>query len=122
MPNHSREKHPTAIDAFHTFFTNEMIDLILERTIAKVAKIMDNAPEELLAQDNFMKETTAIEICVFISLLIYKGLYRLNTFRIARLFSERYGPPTFSSTISRNRFFFILANLPFNDEQTHADR
>ena len=71
-PTTTDKNTPTAIDAFYKFFTNEMIDLILERTNAKIAKIMDNAPEELLSRDNFMKETTAIEIRVFISLLIYK--------------------------------------------------
>ena len=32
-----------------------MIDLILERTIAKIEKIFDNTPEELLSRNNFMK-------------------------------------------------------------------
>ena len=68
-----------------------------------------------------MKETTAMEIRAFISLFIYKGLHKLKTFRIARLFSERYGPPIFSATMSRNRFFFILSNLSFDEEETRAD-
>ena len=101
----------TAIDAFYKFFTNEMIAHILERTNAIIGKILESTPEKLLSRDNFMKETTAIEIRSFIGLLIYKGLYKLNTFRISRLFSERYGPPMFSGTISRNRFFIIFANL-----------
>ena len=95
---------------FISFFTNEMVALILERINAKIAKILGNTPEELLSRDNFMKETTAIKICGFIGLLIYKGLYKLNTFRIARLFSEKYGPPIFSATMSRNRFFFHSRN------------
>ena len=33
---------PTSIDAFYNFSTNEMIHLILERTNAKIAKILDN--------------------------------------------------------------------------------
>ena len=98
-----------------------MIDLILEKTNAKIAKILDNAPEELLSRESLMKETFAIEIRAFIDLLI-KGLYKLKTFRIARLFSERYGPPIFSATMSWNRLFFILANLSFDDEETRADR
>ena len=112
---------PTAIDAYKLFI-NEMIDLILERTNAKIAKILDNAPEELLSRESLMKETFAIEIRAFIDLLIYRGLYKLKTFRIARLFSERYGPPIFSATMSWNRLFFILANLSFDDEETRADR
>ena len=45
----------------------------------------------------------------------------MNTFRIARHFSERYRPPIFSTTMSRNRFFFILTNLSLYDEETCAD-
>ena len=61
-----------------------------------------------------MKKATAIEILVFISLLIHKGkcllihkgLYKLNTFRITRLFSERYGLPIFSAIMFWKRFSF----------------
>ena len=52
------------------FFTNEMIDLMLERTNTKISKMLDNAPKELLSRDNFIKETTAMEIRAFIGLLI----------------------------------------------------
>ena len=78
----------TAIDAFYKFFTNEIISLILERTNAKIAKILDKAPTELLSRDNFMKGTFATEIRTFIGLLIYKGLYKLSTFRNTRIFSD----------------------------------
>ena len=66
------KKITTAIDAFYNFFTSEIVDITVERTNAKIAKILDNAPEELLSRDSFMKETTAIEICAFIGFLIYK--------------------------------------------------
>ena len=32
--------------------------------------MLDNAPKELLSRDNFIKETTAMEIRAFIGLLI----------------------------------------------------
>ena len=101
-PTAARKNTPIGIEAFYKFFTIEMIDLMLKRTSVKIAKILDNAPEELLSRDNFMKKTNAIETRTFIGLLIYKGLYKLNTFRIARLFSERYGPPIFSATYEKN--------------------
>lgn len=53
-----------------------------------------------------MKKATAIEILAFVSLHIYKGLYKLNAFRITRLFSERYGLPIFSAIMFRKRFSF----------------
>ena len=69
-----------------------------------------------------MKETIAIKIRAFFRLLIYKELYKLNIFRIARIFSERYGLPIFGATMSPNILFFILSNLLFDDEETRADR
>ena len=92
------------IDAFYKFSTNEMIDLILHRTNTKIVKIGDNAPEGLLCRGNFMKETTTTKIGAFIGLLIYNELYKVNTFKIARL--EIYGAPILSTTMSWNRFFF----------------
>ena len=94
------------IDAFYRFFTNEMIDLILHRTNAKIVNIGDNAPEELLYRGNFMKETTTTKIGAFIGLLIYNELYKVSTFKIARL--ERYGAPILSTTMSWNRFFSFV--------------
>ena len=41
---------------------------------------------------------------------------------IRKLFSDSYGPPMFSAVISRNRLAFILHNLSFDDESTHAER
>ena len=108
------------IDAFYRFFTNEMIDLILHRTNAKIVNIGDNAPEELLYRGNFMKETTTTKIGAFIGLLIYNELYKVSTFKIARL--ERYGAPILSTTMSWNRFFFIRTSLSYDDEETPADR
>ena len=82
---------------FINVFTSKIIDPILKRTNAKTAKICDNAPEELLSKDTFMKETTPTH--TFIGLFIYKGFYKLNMFRITRLLSERYGPPIFSAVM-----------------------
>ena len=108
------------IDAFYKFSTNEMIDLILHRTNTKIVKIGDNAPEGLLYRDNFMKETTTTKIGAFIGLLIYNDLYKVSTFKIARL--ERHGAPILSTTKSWNRFFFIRTSLSYDDEETPADR
>ena len=108
------------IDAFYKFSTNEMIDLILHRTNTKIVKIGDNAPEGLLYRGNFMKETTTTKIGAFIGLLIYNELYKVNTFKIARL--EIYGAPILSTTMSWNRFFFIRTSLSYDDEETHGNK
>ena len=63
-----------------------------------------------------------MELKAFIGLFLYRGLYKLNTMGIRKLFSDSYGPPMFSAVMSRNRFSFILHNLSFDDESTRAGR
>ena len=72
-PHCYRQKHTNSNRCIYKFFTNKMIDLILERTNAKIANVLDNAWEELHSREN-----TAIEICAFIGLFICKGLYKLD--------------------------------------------
>ena len=55
-------------------------------------------------------------------LCYYRGLYKLNSISIQKLFSEKFGPPQFSATMSRNRFLFILRHLSFDDEETRGER
>ena len=59
-----------------------------------------------------MKEVTVEEIYAFIGLYIYRGLYKL------KLFTNDFGPPIFSATMSRNHFVFIRAHLSFDDKTT----
>ena len=63
-----------------------------------------------------------MELKAFIGHFLYRGLYKLNTMGIRKLFSDSYGPPVFSAVMSRNRFAFILHNLSFDDESTHSER
>ena len=63
-----------------------------------------------------------MELKAFIWLFLYRGLYKLNTMRIWKLFSDSYWPPIFSAVMSRNHFTFILHNLSFDDESTRAER
>ena len=54
-----------------------------------------------------------MELKAFIGLFLFRGLYKLNTMGIWKLFSGSYGPPIFSAVMSRNRF---------DDESTRAKR
>ena len=62
-----------------------------------------------------------MELKAFIGPFLYRGLYKLNTMGIPKLFSDSYGPPTFSTVMSRNRLAFILHNLSFDDESIRAE-
>ena len=59
-----------------------------------------------------------MELKAFIGIFLYRGLYKLNTMGIRKLFSDSYGPPMFSAVMSRNHFAFILRNSSFDDENT----
>ncbi|XP_057293812.1 uncharacterized protein LOC130622372 [Hydractinia symbiolongicarpus] len=108
------------VDAFHMFFTKEMFELILENTNRKINNLRASLSEEKL--QSFMKITIIDEIQAFVGLMLYRGLFSLNNFSLLKLFSDKYGPPIFAATMSRNRFFFLLRCFCFGDESTRAER
>lgn len=108
------------VDAFHMFFTKEMFELILENTNRKINNLRASLSEEKL--QSFMKITIIDEIQAFVGLMLYRGLFSLNNFSLLKLFSDKYGPPIFAATMSRNRFFFLLRCFCFDDESTRAER
>ena len=95
------------------YHTNEKIDSLL-------AKLPTDFNKDF--KYSFVKEVSEMELKAFIGLFLYRGLYKLNTMGIQKLFSDSYGPPMFSAVMSCNRFAFILHNLSFDDESTCAER
>jgi len=69
-----------------------------------------------------MKLTNTEELYAFLGLCLYRGLYKLNTLSVNKLFSNNYGPPLFSAVMSRNRFTYIRAHLCFDNETTRHER
>jgi len=67
-----------------------------------------------------MRFTTIEEMQAFLGLMLYRGLYNLNTFLYKRLFSEQNGPPIFSATMSC--FRFLVRCFCFDNEATRAQR
>lgn len=121
-PTAKSKNTATPVDAFYMYFTNDMIDVIIKRTNEKIDTIICSASEETIKKCPFVKKITPLEVRAFIGLMLYRGLYKLNTFTVRKLFSDRYGPPIFSATMSRHRFYFLIANLTFDDETTRGDR
>ena len=116
-------KAKTETDHFPLFITHEMLADVLHHTNKKIesllAKLLDFNKG---FKYSFVKEVSEMELKAFIGLFLYRGLYRLNTIRIRKLFSDSYGPPMFSAVMSSKRFAFILHNLSFDDESTRAER
>ena len=122
--NNAASKAKTEYDHFLLFITHEMLADVLHHTNEKI----DSLLAKLLADFNkdfkylFVKKASEMELKAFIGLSLYRGLYKLNTMGIRKLFSDSCGPPIFSAVMPRNRFAFILHNLSFDDESTRAER
>ncbi|XP_057296188.1 piggyBac transposable element-derived protein 3-like [Hydractinia symbiolongicarpus] len=109
--------------SFEHFITHDLVHKIVNYTNIKIEKVIAELPDEF---DNkkypFIKPTVPSELSAFGGLFLYRGLYKLNTISIDELFSNDYGPPIVSATMSRNRFTFLLSNLQFDDQTTRDGR
>ena len=108
--NNGPSKEKTEIDHFFLFITHEILADVQHQISIHYFKYL------------FVKEVNEMELKNLIGLFLYRGLCKLNIMGIRKLFSDSYRPPTFSAAMSRNRFTFILHNLSFDDESTHAER
>ena len=108
--NNGPSKEKTEIDHFFLFITHEMLADVQHQISIHYFKYL------------FVKDFNEMELKNLIGHFLYRGLCKLNTMGIRKLFSDSYGPPMFSAVMSRNRFGFILHNLSFDDESTHAER
>lgn len=106
--------------AFELYFTPEIVNNILLCTNRKIRRTLSKLPDNFLTQNSrysYMKETSVEEIYAFIGLYLYRGLYKLNCISAHRLFSNQYGPPIFSATMSRNRFFLYVQTFVLTTRQ-----
>ena len=117
-------KAKTEIDYFLLFITHEMLSDVLHHTNKKINSILAKLAADFNKdfKYSFVKKVSEMELKAFIRLFLYRGLYKLNTMGIVKLFSDSYGPPMFSAVMSRTRFAFVLHNLSFDDESTRAER
>lgn len=76
----------------------------MESTNRKINNLLASVPDEKQKQyKRHARVTTIDEIQAFLGLILYRGPYSLNTFFIEKLFSDQYGPPISSSTMSCSR-------------------
>ena len=141
QPNISRQKRANTItgpqgvkakaghtesprNALELFLTLDMVHNIVIYTNYKINQTIDTMTPDVIAQRNLgtvTKECTVIEMSAFVRLFLYRELWKRNTLRIKKLFSESYGPPIYAATMSRNRFVFLLKHN-FIDERTNDQR
>lgn len=114
----------TEQQAFSLYITPDMLQSVIDYTNIKMNKLIAKLPDDFNKDFKYphVKTIEYLEMCAFIGLCYYRGLYKLNSISIQKLFSEKFGPPQFSATMSRNRFLFILRHLSFDDEETRGER
>lgn len=97
-------------DAFQLFITPDMINNIVTYSNMKIRKTIEKFPDDYNNNNKygFTGLTDSFEINAFIGIFLYRGLYKLNTIDTSKLFSNKYGPPFFSATMSRNGSILFL--------------
>ncbi|XP_014478707.1 PREDICTED: piggyBac transposable element-derived protein 4-like [Dinoponera quadriceps] len=105
-------------DIFSLFITDEMINIIVEFTNAKIRK----KSTKYASKQWYIAPTDPIEIKALLGLLYMGGVLKDSDLRTADMFSNRYGPPIFRCVMSKNRFEFLLRCLRFDDKRTRQAR
>ena len=121
-PQPKPQNTPSLCTAFELYFTPDIVKSIVLHTNTKVQNTLSKLPDNFVAQNSrhsYMKEVTVEEIYTFIGLYLYLGLYKLNTLSVVTLFSNDFGPPIFSATMSWNRIvlFSFMLSFPLMTKQ-----
>lgn len=116
-----------ALDEIESFwdllFSDEVIDIIVERTNAKI--------EEQAAADvgagqsiTYQYHTDAIEIRAFIGVLYFAGLWKSCHVNVDELWTKSNGIQFYRCAFARNRFNYLQGSLRFDipEERDPNDR
>ena len=111
--------------ALELFFTLDIVHNIVIYTNYKINQTIATMTPDVIAQKNLGTVTnlcTVNKMSAFISLCLYRGLWKQNTLSINKMFSEKYGPTIYAATMPRNRFVFLLKHICFDDDRTRDKR
>ena len=100
-----------------------MSEIVL-RTNEKIESFLQTVDPNIFEGDKclYLKEINAVEIYTFIGLLYARGLQGQKSDRTELLFSESYGHPIFSATMSKNRFKFLFSKISCDDFEIRTER
>lgn len=102
------------IDAFHTFFTPEMIEICVHYTNIHAANIINSPDCPPYIRDRW-RDTDTIEMHAFIGLLLLFGVYRSNNESYEQMWSQDMGRAIFRACMSLERFKLLLRFIRFDD-------
>ena len=108
----------TEKEAFDLYITPNMLNSVINHTNVKINKLIEKLPDDFNKDFKYpyVRTIDVIEMCAFIGLCYYRGLYKLNPISVQKLFSDKYGPPVFSATMS------IFRHMSFDNEETRTER
>ncbi|CAG9575560.1 unnamed protein product [Danaus chrysippus] len=105
-------------ECFETFFTDEIVDIVLKNTNQKISLRMENS-----TSNSTYGETDKAEIKAVFGLLFLAGLFRSGRQSLIDLWSnDGTGIEVFRNTMTRQRFSFLINSLRFDDSSTRTAR
>ncbi|XP_045508885.1 piggyBac transposable element-derived protein 4-like [Colias croceus] len=108
----------THLECFETFFTDEIVDMVLKYTNQKISLRMENS-----TSNPSYGETNKAELKAVFGLLFLAGLFRSGRQSLIDLWSnDGTGIEVFRNTMTRQRFSFLINNLRFDDLSTRTAR
>ena len=106
----------TEVDIFNLFFTQQMIEIVVKHTNARIRAFNETDPSKK------MDEIDPIEFRALVGLFYFRAFFKWNYEDRKRIFNTAKSHPVFCSTMSLKRFAQILRFLSFDDKATRKDR
>lgn len=100
------------VTAWRLFVNEPMLRLIKRCTETEAHRV--------LGQNIFT--VSLEELDAFVAILYARGAYCFRTLKVHDLWSKEWGPPFFTSTMTRNRFLEIMKYLRFDEKSTRNER
>lgn len=112
----------TGMQCFKSYFTIEMVDIIVRHTNKKANSTYDayNAANPTKRQLKW-RDTTVAEIYAFIGMLIMAGANHSNDENARDLWTQ-LSHPLFRATMGLNRFWDLIRFIRFDDARTRNER
>ena len=107
------------LSAWKLFFDQRMIALIVTETNNEIQRVRDSLPPDFVNSPKvtYLHDTTISEIYALFGLMYYRGAFGQGMHNVDIVFSEKYGHPVFSATMSRNRFKFLRSKIRFDNRE-----
>lgn len=109
----------TPYDAWRLLFTDDILEIILEHTNAKISDLSTNYTVHV----SFLNHLDMSELKAFIGLIILAGVFKSGREDVASLWAANgKGRDIFRATMSLKRFLFLLTALRFDNAESRVER